>query len=255
MRPPAASHSPLSKETEELDPFPQPTAHDDGVADHGPEHRHHLSGAKVEPAVEILDRAEDLGLSEAGVVECGDLDPVGVDQLTRVELKPALLLGLAVQLRPGIRSGQRNLDRVRLDLARVAHGLLDRLWRLAREPENERPVDRDALGPRVSRELAGNVEPNALLDVVEDLLVARLVATRRRRNPLSRRISSVRLGTFALALHDHVSPRRPSRRAMSSARGRSSVNVSSSKKNSLTCGNRVRALAISASTFAALRTR
>src|SRR2546429_7204202 len=36
-------------------------------------------------------------------------------------------------------------------------------------------------------------------------------------------------GTFALALQDHVTPSRPSRRAISSARGRSSVKVSSSR--------------------------
>src|SRR5262245_3797847 len=120
-------HSPLAQEAEELDALPQPPAHDDGVAKHSAEHRQHLPGTEVEAAIEILDRAEDLGLSEAWVVQRGDLDPVSVDQLARLDLKPALLLRLAIQLRPRIRGGQRDLDRVRLDLARVAHGLVDRL--------------------------------------------------------------------------------------------------------------------------------
>ena len=40
-----------------------------------------------------------------------------------------------------------------------------------------------------------------------------------------------------MALHDQVMPSLPSSFAMASARGKSSVNVSSSKKNSFTCGN------------------
>ena len=47
---------------------------------------------------------------------------------------------------------------------------------------------------------------------------------------------SVSRGTLALALHDQVTPSLPSSRAIASARGRSSVKVSSSKKNSFTCG-------------------
>jgi hypothetical protein len=72
---------------------------------------------------------------------------------------------------------------------------------------------------------------------------------------LSRITSSVFRGTFAFALHDQVSPSRPSRLAISSARGRSSVKVSSSKKNSFTCGKYALARAISASTLSGLRTR
>jgi hypothetical protein len=43
-------------------------------------------------------------------------------------------------------------------------------------------------------------------------------------------------GTFALALHDQVMPSLPISFARASTRGALSVSVSSSKKNSLTCG-------------------
>src|ERR671929_14975 len=66
-------------------------------------------------------------------------------------------------------------------------------------------------------------------------------------------IWSVSRGTLALALQDQVTPRRPSSRAMASARGRSSVKVSSSKKNSFTCGNAAFAQAISSTTWPRLR--
>jgi hypothetical protein len=50
-------------------------------------------------------------------------------------------------------------------------------------------------------------------------------------------------------------PSFPSPRAMASARGLSSVKVSSSKKNSFTCGKSVFAWAISATTCSTLRVR
>src|SRR5262249_48892283 len=53
---------------------------------------------------------------------------------------------------------------------------LDRLLGLARKSENESTVDRDAELVAILREAARNVDPHALLDVVEDLLVAGFVA-------------------------------------------------------------------------------
>ena len=66
---------------------------------------------------------------------------------------------------------------------------------------------------------------------------------------------SVSRGTLAFALHDQVTPSFPSSRAMASARGRLSVNVSSSKKNSRTCGKSRIACLISAATCPGERTR
>ena len=72
---------------------------------------------------------------------------------------------------------------------------------------------------------------------------------------MSRSTASVAAGTLALAFTDQVMPRGPSRRAMASARGRSSVKVSSSKKNSFTCGKSRWASAISSATWSTLRVR
>ena len=75
------------------------------------------------------------------------------------------------------------------------------------------------------------------------------------RSPLSLSTFSVSQGTLALALQDQVRPRWPSPRAIASARGRSSVNVSSSKNSSFTCGNSSRTSTASASTWSTLRVR
>src|SRR5581483_9850984 len=94
----------------------------------------------------------------------------------RALLQPALRARLPVQLRARIRRCQRDLHRVRIDLLREANRLLDRLPCLTRQPENERAVDRDAERAGVTRERPCAVEPDALADVVQDALVARLVA-------------------------------------------------------------------------------
>ena len=86
-------------------------------------------------------------------------------------------------------------------------------------------------------ELLRHLDPHALLDVVQDLLVAALVADQQQPQPVvAQHLQASSRGTFALALHDHVTPSLPSSRAIASARGRLSVKVSSSKKNSFTCG-------------------
>ena len=141
-----------------------------------PDHRDDLPGAEVEPAIERLDRVEDLGLRETGVVQDGHLDPVPVHQVARGPREPPLLLGLTVERRARVGRGERDLDRVRLDLARVADRLLDRRGRLPRKAEDEGPMDRDPERLRVPRELPGDVEAHALLDVVQDPLIPGLVA-------------------------------------------------------------------------------
>jgi len=113
-------------------------------------------------------------------------------------------------------------------------------------------VDRDAERVTVLGEAPGNVDQDALLDVVQDLLVAGFIADR---SPLSRSTFRVLCGTFGLALQDQVTPSFLSSLAISSARGQSSVNVSSSKKNSLTCGNACFAQAISSTTWPTERLR
>ncbi len=99
-----------------------------------------------------------------------------IDQQMVRTVEPLVLDGLLIEERAGVGRGERHLDRVRVDLHRVADRLLDRLLGLARQPEDERAVDDDAELVAVAREAARDVDEHALLDVVQDLLVAALVA-------------------------------------------------------------------------------
>lgn len=79
--------------------------------------------------------------------------------------------------------------------------------------------------------------------------------TSSRRRPFSFMIFSDLYGTFAFALHDHVMPSLPRPIAIASARGRSSVKVSSSNISSFTSGMLSRIHFASASTFSTERVR
>src|SRR5215469_17068313 len=104
-----------------------------------------------------------------------DLHAPIVDQLGMADVQPAVFDGLAMQISAGIRRGERDLDRVWVDFRGKPDGLLDRLFRYAGKPENEGPVDRDPELVAVLRKAPGNVDPHALLDVVEDLLIASFI--------------------------------------------------------------------------------
>src|SRR5207248_5961458 len=75
-----------------------------------------------------------------------------------------------------IRGSQRHLDRVRIDFGGEADRLLDRFFGLTRESEDERAVNGDAEVVTVLGEAAGELDPHALLDVVQNLLIAGFVA-------------------------------------------------------------------------------
>src|SRR5438105_1153840 len=93
----------------------------------------------------------------------------------RLPRQPSPVDRLAVQLGPGIRRGDRDLDRVGVDVAREANRLLDRRRRLARQAEDERAVDLDAELLGLLREPPGTVETDALPHAVKNRLVAGLV--------------------------------------------------------------------------------
>ena len=108
--------------------------------------------------------------------ERSELHTVRIDQFGVGLVEPRVFQRLAVQERPGIRRGQRYLDRMRIDLGGETNRLLDRFLGLAGKAENEGPVDRDPELAAILGKAAGDVDPHPLFDVVEDLLVARLVA-------------------------------------------------------------------------------
>ena len=92
--------------------------------------------------------------------------------------------------------------------------------RLARQAQDEGAVDLDAQIVAILGEALGHFDAHALLDVVQDLLVAALVADEQQAQAaILQHFSSVLRGTLALALHDQVTPSLPSSLAMASARG------------------------------------
>ena len=92
--------------------------------------------------------------------------------------------GLPVQFRAGIRRGDRNLNRERIDLLREPDRLFDRLLRFDRQPDHERPVHPDAELAAIAHELARGIEHQAFLDPVQDLLIAGFEADQQQPQPV-----------------------------------------------------------------------
>ncbi|HZC16903.1 MAG TPA: NAD-dependent epimerase/dehydratase family protein, partial [Caulobacteraceae bacterium] len=108
----------------------------------------------------------------------------GLDAEIVVGVEPAILDRLLVQEGAGIGRGERDLDGVRIDLVGEADGLLDRLLGLAGKPEDEGAVDGDAELVAILGEATGDVDQHALLDVVQDLLIAGLIADEQQPEPV-----------------------------------------------------------------------
>src|SRR5713101_7495242 len=108
------------------------------------------------------------------VVEGRDLDAVVGDEALRLE--PTVLDGLLVELRSWVRRRERDLDRMRIDLAGEADRVLNGFLRLPGKPDDERSVNGDSELVAVLREAARHIHAGALPDVVQDLLTTRLVA-------------------------------------------------------------------------------
>ena len=166
----------LTQEGEELDALAQAPLHHLRAADHLADDRGDLRRAEIEAPVEILDRMEDLGVAQMRIMQRRDLHALVVDQLGIGRIEPAVLDRLLVEERARIGRRERDLDGVRIDLGREADRLLDRLLALARQAEDEGAVDGDAELVAILGEALGDVDQHALLDVVQDLLVAGLVA-------------------------------------------------------------------------------
>src|SRR6185437_11360874 len=86
-------------------------------------------------------------------------------------------------------------------------------------------------------ELFGHFDAHALLDVVKDLLVAGFITHQQQAQTAVAQLFQRFIGHVRLGVARQVTPSLPNSFAMASARGRLSVKVSSSKKNSFVCGN------------------
>ena len=143
----------------------------------------HLPRAEVEAPVELLEgirrspRARGAGYESAAIWTPSSETSGSSARASRSRRLP-------VELGPGIGSRERDLERVRVDLAREADRVPDRLVRLARQAHDERAVDRDAEPVAVLREAPRRVDPGALADVVQDLLAAGLVSDEEQPQPV-----------------------------------------------------------------------
>ena len=119
----------------------------------------------------------DLLTREVRVANGGQLHAFLADEINDlVLLQPAVLHRLVVERRARIRRRQRHLDRVRVDLLGVLDRLFDGFLRLARQPQDKRAVNLDVQLAAVFAEASCDIRTQALLDVQQDLVVARLVA-------------------------------------------------------------------------------
>src|ERR1051326_4727766 len=172
-RRPVCNGLPLGQEAEKLGPFAQTTFGDVLVLQHGFHNAGDGARAEVVALVEFLQRLADLVRSQARIFEDGILDTGSRDELIALEM--AVLLRPVIQFGAGIGRSEGHLDAEDVEFASEAHRLLDRLTSFAGQAEDEGAVDDDAELVAVLRELARFVNADALLDIVEDLLIARFV--------------------------------------------------------------------------------
>ncbi len=83
-----------------------------------------------------------------------------------------------MQFGAGIGMRDRNLNRFDVKFFGELDRVLDRLSRLARQAENEISVHDQAKLVAILGELAGTLDGRALLDVLQDLLIARIRSRR-----------------------------------------------------------------------------
>src|SRR5262249_42557191 len=122
----------MAEKLEELHALAQASLHHPRVPHHFAHHGGAFRSSEIEASVEGFDRVIDFAVAEVRVMQGGDLDARGVDQVRIVGVEPAVLHGLSVEGGAGIGSGDRNLNRMRIDLGREADRLLDGLAALAR---------------------------------------------------------------------------------------------------------------------------
>src|SRR6185295_9723558 len=108
-------------------------------------------------------------------MERGQLHTAIIDKLGVLCIEPALAQSLIVEERTGIWGRERNLYGVRIDLGGKSDRLLDRLPGFAGQAEDERPVHGDPEIATILAEPPRDVDQHSLLDVVQNLLIARLV--------------------------------------------------------------------------------
>src|SRR5438067_11107567 len=112
------------------------------------------------------------------IMQRRDLYAVVIDQFGAV-IKPAILFCLPVKEGAGIWRREGYLYRMRIDFLREIQRFADGFFAFARQSENKGAVNHNPKIVAVFGELARNLNPHALLDVVKDLLIAGLIANQK----------------------------------------------------------------------------
>ena len=125
-------------------------------------------------AVEALHPLHQLAAVEARIDHVGKLVAGLIGH--GIDGDEVVLLDVIVELGAGIGMGDGDLDGLGVQPLGEIDGLADALARLARQPDNVVAVNQQAELLAVGGEALGHLHGGALLDVLEDLRVARFVA-------------------------------------------------------------------------------
>ena len=112
---------------------------------------------------------------QTGILNHRQLVPTLIHHLLLVD-DEAVLLGKVVQLRARVSMRQRYLDGLYIQLLGKLDGLLDSLASLPRQADDEVAVHSESQLLGIAREVSSALHGCALLDVFQDLRIARLVA-------------------------------------------------------------------------------
>src|SRR6266851_6928763 len=140
-----------------------------------------VARAKIEAAVETLDRAVDLVIAEPRVSDGALLITGFVEQ--RINREKTILRDVIEKFGARVRRGERDLDRFAIHFARKANRFLDRVLALARQTENKRAVNQDADVAAILGEAAGAIDADTFFDVLQNLRVAGFVADHEQAEP------------------------------------------------------------------------
>src|SRR3984957_20756252 len=161
-----------AQKAQEFDPLAQPASRHLPAAQHLFDDFPDLSRPEIETPVELLHAVKDLLPGEVWVAERGELDTLVIYQARTLGLtQPATGERLAVQRRARIGGGERDLDRVRIDLLGELDGPLDGLRGLPRQAEDKGAVNHDAESAAVRAEPSCDVGAQPLPDVMQDSVI------------------------------------------------------------------------------------
>ena len=119
---------------------------------------------------------QDIVARNPRILNHGDLVSHIVNHLGAFGLKESVRLGVIVKFRSRIGMRQRYLDGVHIQLLGEIDGAPNGFFGLARQAEDEVAVNDEAEFLAVPGEVPRPFDGRALLNVLEDLLIARLVA-------------------------------------------------------------------------------